>query len=407
MEMRTPAIKTAHPILYLVLYMPFGAVGGYLSVTLAYQLKHVGVSTEAIAGLVALAVLPNVLKVLWAPLVDTLLSPKLWYLLGVVVSGLIVAGIGAMPLGPTSVVWLAPATVVINTVVTVTAMGGEVLMAHGTTPHEKGRAGGWSQAGNLGGGGLGGGLGLWLATNVSPLAAGLVLGAAIIACALPLLFLPNASVEHRDANYIKSLASVAKDVWSIARSRAGLLALFVFVMPLGTNIAGSLMPAIADDWRVSANTVSLVLGVVAGVAAIPGALAGGYISDLINRRGAYVLFGLLQGACVLGMAIAPRTPLMFVIFALAYQVVGGMAFGAYAAVALEAIGGGAAATKFNLLASFANAPLLYCALIEGWVSTRFGSGAMLASEAVLAVVGAALFLGFAAAIRPRAPAAAI
>jgi MFS family permease len=184
------------------------------------------------------------------------------------------------------------------------------------------------------------------------------------------------------------------------------LVLFVFVMPLGTNIAGGLMPAIAGDWRASADLVALISGVLGGVAAMLGAVVGGYFSDLIDRRGAYVLFGVVQGVCVLAMAIAPHTPAMFAVFALTYQVIGGMAFGAYAAVALEAIGAGAAATKFNLLASVANAPLLYCALIEGWVAKRYGASAMLASEAVMAVAGALLFAAFAALTRPRRASAA-
>jgi len=41
-------------------------------------------------------------------------------------------------------------------------MAADSLKAHATAPEEKGRAG-WSYAGNLGGSGLGGGAGMWLA----------------------------------------------------------------------------------------------------------------------------------------------------------------------------------------------------------------------------------------------------
>ena len=44
-------------------------------------------TVAAIGALVALSVLPQTWKVLWAPLVDTTLSPKLWYLIGASVRG--------------------------------------------------------------------------------------------------------------------------------------------------------------------------------------------------------------------------------------------------------------------------------------------------------------------------------
>ena len=53
-------------------------------------------------------------------------------------------------------------------------------MAYMTASQQQGRAGGWMQAGNLGGGGIGGGAGLWLAQHTAPWCAGTVLG---IACA--------------------------------------------------------------------------------------------------------------------------------------------------------------------------------------------------------------------------------
>jgi PAT family beta-lactamase induction signal transducer AmpG len=74
-------------------------------------------------------------------------------------------------------------------------------------------------------------------------------------------------------------------------------------------------------------------------------------------------------------------------------------------VVLEAIGLGAAATKYNLFASLSNMPIAYMTLVAGWAHTRWGAGGMLHTEAVIGVLAILLFIGVAMAMtRGRVPA---
>src|SRR5690242_16219977 len=91
------------------------------------------------------------------------------------------------------------------------------------------------------------------------------------------------------------------------------------------------------------------------------------------------------------MAVAPRTQNMFVVFTLLYAALLGGAYAAFSAVTLEAIGRGAAATKYNLLASLSNVPIAYMTVIDGWAQTHYGSGGMLVAEAVIGVAAIAFF----------------
>jgi len=68
--------RFTHPAVFLFLFLPFGAIPGYVVVTLGYLLSKAGVSVEAVAGMVALVLLPHVWKALWAPVVDTTLSAR-------------------------------------------------------------------------------------------------------------------------------------------------------------------------------------------------------------------------------------------------------------------------------------------------------------------------------------------
>jgi hypothetical protein len=89
--------------------------------------------------------------------------------------------------------------------------------------------------------------------------------------------------------------------------------------------------------------------------------------------------------------MAPRTESTFVIFTLVYAFSLGFCYASWGAVVLEAIGKGAAATKYNLLASISNMPIAYMTIADGWGQEKWGSGGMLYTEAVCALAAVALF----------------
>jgi len=60
-------------------------------------------------------------------------------------------------------------------------------------------------------------------------------------------------------------------------------------------------------------------------------------------------------------------------------------------VTLEAIGGGAAATKYNVFACLANMPTAYLAAIEGWARTHHGVNAFLYVDFAAPIVGALIY----------------
>ena len=78
----------------MVLMMPFGVSSGYVSVTLAFLLSRAGMHTAAVAAVVSLSVWPQTWKMLWAPLVDTLLNARQWYVIGALSTGLSILALG-------------------------------------------------------------------------------------------------------------------------------------------------------------------------------------------------------------------------------------------------------------------------------------------------------------------------
>ena len=310
-------MRRTHPSVFLFLIVPFGAMGGYLSVAIGYQLTQAGVSVEDVAALVAASYIPQTWKFLWAPLADTTLSRKTWYLLAGLVSALGIFVTGAVPADAASLPLLYAAVLISNVASTFLAMATESLMVYNTPPELQGRAGGWFQAGNLGGNGLGGGAGLWLAQTLpDPWMAAAVIAIACALCCAALWFVPEPPPLPRTGHYGRMLVAVLKDLWQVVRARAGILALLICFLPIGSGAASNLWSAVADDWHASANTVALATGVFSGIVSALGCLFGGYGADRMDRKTAYALYGLLMAISTVAMALAPRTETMYVVFTL-------------------------------------------------------------------------------------------
>jgi len=207
----------------------------------------------------------------------------------------------------------------------------------------------------------------------------------------------------RSGRYLRDVRNVLHDLWQVVRSRPGMLALLIVFLPLSTGAASNLWAAVADDWHASAETVALVTGVLGGIFSATGCLVGGFACDRMNRKSAYVLYGVLQASCAVAMALAPRTEAMYILFTLLYALITGLTYAGFSAVVLEAIGLGAAATKYNVFASLSNMPIAYMVVVEGWAHERFGAAAMLYAEAAFAVAALLVFVSAAWLLARRSP----
>jgi MFS transporter, PAT family, beta-lactamase induction signal transducer AmpG len=395
--------RLAHPIVFLLLILPFGSAGGYLSVALAYTLSQAGMSTPQIGALIALYLAPQAWKFLWAPIVDMTLSHKSWYLLGAAGCILGTLAMGVWAKNPDHLLALDAVVLLASLASTVLGMSVESLMAHATAPEQKGRAAGWFQAGNLGGNGLGGGAALWLSQHVAaPWVAAAALSVSYALCCLALFFVSEPRVLRVARGISRRLSAVLQDLWQVARSRTGYMALFIVFLPIGTGAASNLWSATADDWHASAPIVALVNGALGGLVSAIGCIVGGYLCDRFDRKFSYVGYGVLQALCAVAMALGPRTETAYVEFTIIYAFTSGLTYAGFSAVTLDAMGRGAAATKYNVFASLSNMPIAYMTLVEGWAYAKWSAAGMLYVEAALGVASMALFCAAATWSRRRA-----
>jgi PAT family beta-lactamase induction signal transducer AmpG len=393
-----------HPSIFMFLFLPFGVFNGYVSVTIGFLLTKAGIPLEQVAPIVSITLLPSIFKFIWAPLIDTTLSIKKWYLIANVFTAIGIVAATILPLKP---VYLSLMTIIflvtafLNTFV---AMSTESLLAHDVTEELKGRAGGWLQAGNLGGVGIGGGAGIWLAERLSePWMTGALIGIACLLCSIGLIFISEPISTIREKKYFKTIGNMNRDIWKILKSRMGFLALFLCFLPIGSGAASNLWSAISNDWHASADTVALVVGVLGGILSAVGCLVGGWICDMMDRKKAYILFGMIQALCAVSMAFSPYTEQTFVIWTSLYAFSTGLTYAGFSAFVYEAIGKGAAATKYNVYASLSNIPIYYMIYIDEWSHGKWGAFGMLSAEAIMALIGVILFISIFVSVNKMKP----
>jgi MFS family permease len=392
----TPPVvsRAPHPFVWTVLYLPFGALGGFVSVALTFLATRHGLSISEGALLNGAQLLTQWLKWIWAPLVDITLSPRKWYVISTGLSALGVLAMSAVPLGPGTLGILLATIALASLINSVVGMSVEAIIAAATPPDEIGRVSAWFQAGNLGGTGLGGGLGLLLVEKLpKPWMSGAIVGTLFMLCCLALRFTPQVVAHAKLGSSLAAVKRLVSDLWAMLKTKGGLLSAVLCVLPIGTGAAqGTLTQAkVAAFWGAGANQVELMQGLFAGLITAVGCFAGGYLCQRFHPRTAYAGIGLALAAIAVLMGVCPSTVSMYVVWSLLYAFAVGLAYAAFTALVLDAMGQGSAATKYNVFASLSNFPLWWLGLLLGVAADKWGARVMLFTEAALGVVGVIVF----------------
>lgn len=381
----------AKPWYIFFLVLPYGISFGFVTVTLPYLLTHNGFSVEMAADIVALGVSANLWRFLWGPVADITLSLRRWFWIGIISC---VATLLLLCMIPFEHKYITILTVIVfisqvASTLILLPVGG--FMAHRIEDHRKGMASGWFQAGNLGGVGLGGGAGLWLSVHFTVFSAGAILSLLIILSSLVVLWIKDVPSLSKQTLRLQ-MKEMGKTVLSMLRVPAILAVIILIWFPIGSGGASNVWSAVAGDWKVSADTVALVTGIISGLVSALGCITGGFIADKWGVWYAYLTTGAISALVALVMAALPFTPMVYITGVLVYSFALGMINAAFSAIILFAIGKKAAATKYSLLSSLGNIPVVYMTSLDGWVHDHGGSRYMLVVEALAGLLSVAIFL---------------
>lgn len=380
-----PQPSYTKPYYFFFLVLPYGISIGFATVVLPYLLTQKGFSVAQAAGIVAIGVSSNIWRFLWGPVADITLSLRKWYWIGVVACTATLLLLCLIPYN-TKQIPLLTAIVFLSQVAAtfvVLPLGG--LMAIRVEPSKKGMAGGWYQAGNLGGVGFGGGAGLWLANHYNLTVVSIALCTACILAALVITQIADVK-SKKNTTIAQELTVMGNEMLRMIKVPILLFVLLLVLMPIGTAGIANLWSAIASDWHTGPNTIALVTGALSGIISALGCIAGGYYADRWGVWWAYLGSGGLFCILTIAMAALPYQPYIYICGVLCYAFVYGLVNAAFSATALYATGTKLAATKYAVISSMANIPVVFMIGADGWAHDKYGSKFMLVFEAVVAMV---------------------
>src|SRR5262249_1331171 len=160
------------------------------------------------------SIFPHVWKFFWSPIGDKTLSRTIWYLISCTICALGLFATAVLPLRADTMTLMTAMVLLTNLATTFVGFAVEGMIAHLTPGPERGGGRGWFQAGNLGGTGVGGGLGLLLLQRLpAPWMTGAILGVATLACAIALRFVPKVPASKSEGSLGRAMIDLVRDVW--------------------------------------------------------------------------------------------------------------------------------------------------------------------------------------------------
>jgi MFS family permease len=370
---------TASPVTFLFLVLPYGISSGFLAVTLPYLLVKNGFSVAEAAAITAIGLTANIWRFIWAPLADMSLSLHKWYFIGTCLCAMAFLMLVPVPVTKDSktILTIIVLFLQMSATLVISPVGG--FMAKTIREEMKGRAGGWYQAGNLGGAGIGGGAGVWLAVHFSYKITVIIFALSVLACAFALFFMPQVYAE-KGKRLKEQFGMLVSDIRDLTRSANAVFTTLIVLTPIGIGASSFMWSSVAENWDVSSGTVALIAGTLNGVVCAAGSVTGGWIADKMGRWTAFFGAGIFMAAVTCILSFSAYVPVSYILGVLCYAFTFGMANAGFSTIILHAIGKGMASTKYALISSLGNIPSVYMTAFNGWMHDAYGIKYMLLGE---------------------------
>jgi len=263
---------------------------GVIGLALGSSLVKAGVAVHQTAAIIAASNLAFTLEVTWAPIVDSSLTRRLWYVAG---AGSVCIGLAWLIIAP----WNAASVPLMTALAFASSSGAAIaavavkgIMAYDVPRARLGSASGFYAAGGTVAKAAAGAGTLWLLTHLSGRApaASASIAIAVLAGAAILHVAPGRSPSLRE--FPARVGGALKDLWALLCTREGVMIAVLCVIPFGSGTEAGLIGAIAHEWAVSPDQLASfsVLGAAAGIA---GAIFFGWLSTRIGTWNTYVIVG--------------------------------------------------------------------------------------------------------------------
>jgi PAT family beta-lactamase induction signal transducer AmpG len=370
------------PWVFSLLILSLGMIYGFNFTALPFLLAKAGVPVDRIASVSAVALLPGVLGLFIAPIVDIKLRRRTWLAVGIF--GTAITACIYFPLIGASHLVLMTALIFAGGMVTflvMAACGGLIVRMLSSTDQSKAAA--WTQVGILGGGALSAAMVLWLVARMALVAAGFCF-AVVTALAGYIPFTIPEPAPEPSPWFRGRLVAIGKEIWALARSRERRWGSLLLVSPCATGAAQILLPAIASHYGVGGSSVMWINGIGGGVALALGTLSSTLVPGNWDRRLTYAAAGVTNALAAIFLLAANR-PAVYLAGAAFYLATEGLCAARSGALIVEIVGPEArdASTLYSLLNAAVSLPIVYVTWLDGVGFRYFGMRGLLLTDAGL------------------------
>ncbi|HEY5020007.1 MAG TPA: MFS transporter [Steroidobacteraceae bacterium] len=365
----------------------FGMYGGILVISVPQLLSARHVPEATIAAMTAVMISPGFWTFLLSPVLDVRFSRR-WY--SVVTAAGAAALLALALLNLEHPAWVEGLLVVGFFFANLyqSALGG--WLASITTAEEKNTLSVWVTIANISGGGAMAMITGEVVLHLSPTAAALLLGAAVL---LPTAIFPWMQAPGPDRRLAReSFPQFFSEVLNILRRRQVLVAIVLFIAPAATFSLTNLLGGLGNDFHASTQFVGLVGGGGVLIGGIVGCLIFPLIDRLLPLRYLYLAIGMVGALFTLALILLPHTPVTFALALIGENVFQAVAITASTAITFETVGSSNpfAATTYCLMISAFNIANTYMLVVDSWGYSRHGVAGGYAADASVSLVASLL-----------------
>ena len=377
------------PLLFAFIRIPYGVFLGFVRIPLPFLLRKENVSVDKIAEVVSFVLLPAAFYFLWSPLVDFKFGRRYWLLFAAFASAALLAfALLGASLSASNCKWIM---LVAFTICLLTSAASGGLIASILPKNGRERSTGWYQAGTLGASAFGGGVLLYLAERITKTQFAL--------CAFVLIAIPAlSSLLMREPPAVPQSTiplggQLKNEFQSTFWTKRNIVGILLILAPIGTDAAAALWSGMAVDYHITGSQLSWISGVGGAIFVIAGALLGGYLPAQYDKRAKYVCAGILNALASMIFACGPVSQTIYFLGFGIYQFTIGICYTCLTSLVLEMLGeaGISLSTRYTILISLSNIPVIYMTWMEGHAFSLYGNRAVSLTDAGGNLIIAAIF----------------
>jgi MFS transporter, PAT family, beta-lactamase induction signal transducer AmpG len=251
----------------------------------------------------------------------------------------------------------------------------------------------WITVGNVGGFGLMAILCNQLVAHFSTVTVAAMLAVLVMLPTLVFPFMQAPGPDRRLAS--ESFSQFFGDLWALVKRREVLIAVALFIAPVGTFSLTNVLGARGNDYHASASFVGFVGGAGVAVGGIAGCFLLPPLSRFLSLRWLYLAIAFVGALCTLALIFLPRTPNSYAVTLIAENLLQSFAIATSMAIIFETIGRNnpLASTTFCFVSSMYGVPISLMPYWDSFGYTRGGISGCLLADGAAGLVASVLLGG--------------